>query len=1478
MDEDGLLTALPRGRDPETGRLRVTAFVTARVDVTGDVPPVPLSTCPTFSDWGAISGQVRLALVYQSGVATGTIALQPDPSAPRPDGQLWRTLFDDVHVGSGTFQDLSDQTVASFPAQAVSELIRTTYALVAEQSPGVFPPTTTGPLVGLRAIGDRLRRRELGPAAEQPSAGLPRFASPRPGGPPGAPGRHVDRSTLQPPTSVTGGYQTLVEAQRFYDRPGAADPLGPDRVPDPPKRPHLEFHAFVSAMADYPELLRHLGLAMDFLLAEELPGEVGQIRFEPVELPVDWARAEVSRPWTSYEIRGRRFIARPRSDEDELVDGSLRVESDRLFHLEQIDVDGGALKLAGTAASVAVTAEVVSKLPGSETVAPSMTPDASSLPALRGMGLTLYRNGRAEKIVRTWDAAKKLDDSRVGGNVPELTAEDVTRGYRIDVAMESEPDTWYTLHARTGTYLLRTGIPGEREPLPLAEPIGPDEGYVKAASLTKNVAEPKVAYLHEAVAGWEGWSLSAPRPGNRIGLLEVEGPTAPGDEPDGFELPLEVSFRPTAGSLPALRFGRSYRMRSRLVDMAGGSVSVDDLDPRHVTPFTPFRRWDPVPPPTLIPRRPFTEGESLLRMVIRSTLGVPAADYVALGRIRALPGHERDDLQYRAMNDRHLAAPAGSQQLAEMHGQFDAAVRQSSSTAERDAAFDVATRSAGSFLSPADAGVITDGKAPPRPVVLNEQNLLADSRTGNLGEGEYVLHDVDLLTLPYLPDPLAVAASFTALPGTAGTWELTWPGHATWFDRRPILLRIEDGSGPPDWDENTRVLRVFLRPAEQVRVAMSSILPKDALPLMGVWMLERPAAQAAQEADAVSGRHWMLTPWATLELVHAVEKPIAAPVVNVSEPAVYNSGVFRYPGNTHAWLAGTIGNHAKSTGRLDVDAAWTEPIDDVTSPSWFVRHGQSHVVDFLLEATEDACRIGSKNLAPTLGRPATHEVRHEFGDTKHRWVEYTPMATTRFREYFPTAITADKTLIRHVGPKRRLSIPSSHRPDPAQVAYVVPTWSWDDHLGVGIEGPLMPNLGVTQIRTRVGGGLRVYLARPWFSSGEDELLGVVIRSQPWLTAPPDLDADVLAAGGAQLSADLAAQRILDAGLVDDTASSGLGPAARLLAGVTPAPVQRPIGLGADVDLAQAQLASHLAVLGGVRRNTDTRGLAERNRFLTAVLDELAAGADLGTGELIDGVLGASGPLTSKWGSDPAWSSERTPRGPYIHQFPLRTAVGTDMSIPGQEKHAVVVGHPVQFDATRGLWFCDIQLDVGGAYQPFVDLALVRYQPYSVAGYHCSSVVKPGFIQVLPDRTAAVTRSTDRTLLVSLRGPSGFNRLGQEFMYGSPIAAQVDSSREVTAEVQVRPKGGSDLDWRPWGKSARLRASGTSLADIHWDGGISVQPAVDEDDQRLVLTEYELFETDESTAECWVKRPPGGVGEADSKPAARRLVFATDFSL
>ena len=59
----------------------------------------------------------------------------------------------------------------------------------------------------------------------------------------------------------------------------------------------------------------------------------------------------------------------------------------------------------------------------------------------------------------------------------------------------------------------------------------------------------------------------------------------------------------------------------------------------------------------------------------------------------------------------------------------------------------------------------------------------------------------------------------------------------------------------------------------------------------------------------------------------------------------------------------------------------------------------------------------------------------------------------------------------------------------------------DHRAGAGVRrgrGRRSPRPRTVTVRTRTC-GLRVYLRRPWFSSGDGELLGVVLRKQPWLS-------------------------------------------------------------------------------------------------------------------------------------------------------------------------------------------------------------------------------------------------------------------------------------------------------------------------------------------------------------------------------------------
>lgn len=1388
--ESAIFTALPNGLDESGEFLRVTVFVTPRLSTDG-AGKLPLAggDFPAFADWPALLADTAFAIEFDGMTTFGA---DPDPDSAVPDSATWHLLFDGTSVRDGEFRDHSTRTVRSFPVAATTASVLDLYSQVAETSPTSFPPVTTGPLADLADLlgGVGQHKHRYYPTLDKLIAQAP--------GPEGKPGRYLDRSLVP---AAQRERLAFVEAYRFFDRPGTRDPAGQQDIPPEPEVPDLDFHGAVAACGDYPKLLRVLGLAVDVLVPNEnsLAPE-GRVR-AVVRGPMDWLEADEGRPWTRYELDGRRFLPEPRLKEADFVDGTLRLEHRRLFLVNQIDVDGSVLKTVDFASNLQRVNDHLQQHTR------SMTDDASSLPALRTGGFTIARDARAKRIVGGLDEAAVHEQARVSGTPAELWAEDVNRGYRLDVEDLKRPGRWLSLHDRTGRYTV-----GAKD-----LPIPPDEAYVKGASASSVPGGDDDLYLHETLVGWDGWSLAAKRPGRAITTTGTES-IEPKNETD---FPLVTQFDVTPGTLPRLRFGRTYRFRARLVDLAGNSVRDEAIDPRHVSLEHTFRRFDPVPSPAVVPRRPYTEGESLLRMVIRSTLGVLPPDYVELARI--VP------FAYRDENERHLAPPIVSQQLAEWHGKFDDGIGKSAPQAAIDEQFDVAARESGSFLQASPDASVFNPDPGAAPTVLTPDR----EKGAPLQPGEYVYYDTDDLGLPYLPDPLSLGASFTTLPGEAGTRLQRWEGGAEWFDRRPLRIRIEDGAGAPAYDADERLLTVFLPQAELVAVRLSSFLEPGDLGLMGVWMLERDVVRAAQQADAERGLHWMLTPPQTLTLVHAVEKPLEPPVVNVPP-----DGMQRNRGETFVALVGGVANHAKSTGRLDVEASWTEPVDDTRQDAPSEQDGSAHVGDFQLEATEADCRTGRVDVPAYGSAPPVHKLRHEFGDTKHRVVRYHALATTRFREYFPPEIGNDPALTTHEGPEAELIVPSSRRPDPPDVLYVVPTWTWNEERVPGRQGRAGSHrLPPTFKRTRTGGGLRVYLDRPWYSSGAGELLAVVLEDQPWLTWPIDLEAGLEVTATAKALADEVAERMIAEGVVKPRGRASAPPSARVLASFQGrlAETALPLGLG-------PALSKVFAVSG------------DPKKFVT------------------------------QWGLDPVWGSAPVHAGPFIHQFPLRVAVRGRTSLLEAPGHTVtVVGHQPQFDHERRLWYCDLQLDAGASYFPFVRLALARYQPNSIAGEHLSRVVFPDFAQLVAERTATTRRvGSSAALSVTLQGPGGYTELARRLVpaFAGDDEQRLELSRFAVAQVERLPADATtDLAWTAVGDEFRLGLTANGLADVRYSGRIPVPTKRRGEQFRLALREYEIFSTDESEADDHIHRPSSFSEFAlFPRPVRYRLVYADHLPL
>ncbi|HUP99383.1 MAG TPA: hypothetical protein VM093_02890, partial [Aeromicrobium sp.] len=410
----------------------------------------------------------------------------------------------------------------------------------------------------------------------------------------------------------------------------------------------------------------------------------------------------------------------------------------------------------------------------------------------------------------------------------------------------------------------------------------------------------------------------------------------------------------------------------------------------------------------------------------------------------------------------------------------------------------VALREAGTFFDTTVADLTTPGQRVPQPDVTFHISPTAEvpahATPDDLPRGEpptpgqYVAHDVDELVVPYLPDPLAAGISLTfpdagqdhrltgllAVEGTTLRYPGDWPEPAPY---RLVLAAGDELSGIVDGTE----VRITVPPGEQLRMRLSSCLDRASLDLLGLWR-SLPAVLRSLEIlaeAAADGWFWWLTPSIEITLVHAVPKPVEVPRPTVLVPIRANL-------DTAVTLFGGIDIHGPSTERIDIEAAWSEWVDDIAKPAPERVDAVAAACGTEVGYDEDIVVLSGQDASLPLPDGTTlrlHKAVHQMGVTKHRTVDYQVRATTRYREYFSPQVTPSVDDLSLVGPVRRLNVLSSARPPKAVVRDVLPLFLWDQR-----TEPDQP-FGLRRTRRS---GVRIYLDRPWFASGDGELLGILL--------------------------------------------------------------------------------------------------------------------------------------------------------------------------------------------------------------------------------------------------------------------------------------------------------------------------------------------------------------------------------------------------
>ena len=999
-------TACPNGVT-EAGRLRISVAVGPQLSPGISQVPTPpeLSEFPDWLDWPAAH------VTWQAVVGGATVDATVVSAAP--SASLYRALFTPtIPVSAYRYQSPSARRLYSYPASYLHGLFSGLYSHLAATVPKDGGWHSYHELVGPAAFG-------LFPTGQREFTDLVdevRDSYPEGGGP-------VNQKLAREP-----GFAAAM-AYLF------TQPLGPATTARPPV-PKFDFHQAYSLLQRHPALLRLFGFVVDLEIARPpgLPATVGLSVLPHWTPKLGLAQTANVTPVTMTTSASWRAAPRPSSPA--IADGLLRLSDPGAYEVLELDVDGATAKSLNFAQSISYA----------HNIRPSAdTPASYGAPALRSAGLSLSMTAHAQQVYGNWLANDDLDAALPGPVT--LYAEDIAQGYRVDV-WDSQQGRWFQLCARSGNPRALDGY-GIGKPARVVPVPAGDEGWIEPA-----VTEPPGAsgadpvYLPETMLRWDGWSLVASRPGKHLSddsadSLQGDAGNAP---PANADFQLRIDYAATPGTLPTLRFARSYRFRARVVDLAGNSVPFNKTAPvsLYTTDPVSYGRLEPVASPVVVPAASRTLGESLETLVIRSNYDVP------------------DDTVTPCQ--RHLAPPGTSIELAQTHGALDSAGRPGKAV--------YATLAA------------RDGLSYKSPSVLSRYG----GRVETIGANEWVYYPEDAnFGVPYLPDPLGCGASLLGLPGAGGNRVKVEFG-AGWPDRRAVRLVVRAGSGAPTLPPASAAdgpLTVHAPKASVSTVRLSSWFEPGQLGTLKLWQWLTAAglATTALRDLALEGGHYMLTPYRELTIVHAVQQPLTPPVVGSLVPN-------RDQGVSYALLTGSVRAHPPSTQRVDLLSSYTDPYDDGESAVGVVDlvH-QARVAELPLES--DAAEVIPVKAA-----------RHDFGDTKHHAVYYSLLATTRFQEYFadtPGRVFTRSSLEADAHPPTPrgylVDIPSSQRPPAPDVRSVIPAFGWQrGSLGGGLTS------------RRIGNLLRVYLGRPWFQTGAGEYLGVIVANPvaPVTVFPPEL--------------------------------------------------------------------------------------------------------------------------------------------------------------------------------------------------------------------------------------------------------------------------------------------------------------------------------------------------------------------------------------
>jgi hypothetical protein len=1428
----------PNGTDPTGQNFQVSVF--AGVDLSGG-PSGKLEDFPDFHNWpSTLLTTADLEFEFSFDVGGTTVASWAtgiDSSSPLSE-QLWTNVFptSTEYVAQTSSNQPRILPIVSYPASQIVSFITGQY----QDLPTTQVPTHTQ----VSAVFNDIRPTLVGISPDEvASAGLESFGEIQ---------SRLAAQRLAPDASgnipYANNFTHATTAEAFAAH---AAYFLPTASPPPPgfSPSTIDFHAAQGFIGEHRWLQRALGFAFDFEIPiSDLTGQglsLGSLisdlyvsvsvgvqtgvqgnvatdaspdeslgSFTPIGTPVS-AQTRCYASMTVFEP----YSETADTDVLPLSGGLVLIGDETRFSAHTMSVELGGLRAASFSsalqtavapATASAVAPLISTLPFGDSFAPPQVLSSSLTLTITNRGtLFVTQLGRLTALADAFS-----DPASFAPKAQPLLASDLVRGLVLDV-FDTTTSTWYSTNRRSVTYSSPATSPT------VTYTAQDDEGGTQAPPTQTNTPNgsgpPTLAYaVAETVLTYNGWSNAVPLPGNQTQDSDSALGTTGG--PFGEEISIEIA--PVAGTLPLLRFGRTYYLRARAVDIAGNVVPLGlgtpiDNGENVVNGPILYARYEGVNPPDVYALQNTAgsyplSGESAGRVVIRDI------DIAAAGGSFS--------------SSRLLAPPRTTVAFAERHGMFDNA--------------------AGTF----DPGV---GTSSSWYDVITASNLWGQPRESgqylpNQGQiiplppsGRPASTPLQSLVLPYLPDPLAKGGVISILPlgpMSPGSVTFDFLPSAGWPAYQPVELILQAASGgsrAASYNSSARTVTFSIDPADVVPLGVACTFNAGDVSTYALGQL----VPGVDPALAARGDYWAITPAGDLTLVYAVKQPLIAPELSIPEPP-------RSRGDTFVLLAGTCTYSPKSTSTIDVVASWGEPIDipgsgyaSEVDPSVRGRHdvvsttavsplepvtevslgpantsvlqgpgapnatlaSTSNVQVFRASPVNTATSSGGANMAvegfENAGDIAIYSItdsfskgRHEFHDTKHRQVTYTAIGTTAFTSEYEVGkdVAAESDLTLASTTPVTVDILSSARPTALTIPYVVPIYEWQSVTTDKVTGEITAG--------RQPSALRVFIERPWWSSGIDELLGVIT----WPDAEPTY-------GSGQTSGPVQIQ------------TRGHSKAAH----------------SGHASKAAAKHASKAAAGKGAHKSTGTVGLGTGTPVKVVPLP---------VDETPPPQIPISEPTSlyvSDWGSDPLFAGGSLPT-PHPNYATFTNAVGFGGGLSIEEHSGITVnvaGHNVEYDELRDMWYADVAVDFGDAYTPMIRLALARFQPNSISGVELGRITQADIMSLEPGRSVSVIPYKDGGkvyLNVALSGPSYTQVAGIDRVEGGVDAAP--GIAQVLLEQREPGITDEDLGWGAVSDPVTMTAT-TSKGITTWEArGIPIPSGNGQ--YRLYLNQYEILPSEE----------------------------------